>query len=128
MSKRTLVVDDNQEIRTLLQEVLEEEGYEVDTANDGLIALGKLDSPRASYDILLLDLNMPRMDGLQLIRELHRRAYKRMPLIVVLSADREGISQATILGVRHALLKPFDLETVLTLVSSTNEDAMPSYA
>lgn len=123
MNRHILVVDDTQEIRTLLQEVLEDEGYEVDMANDGLVALEKLNSPCASYDVLLLDLNMPRMDGLQLIQELSRRKYERMPLIIVLSADKDSISQATILGARHALLKPFDLETVLALVSASYEYA-----
>jgi CheY-like chemotaxis protein len=63
MKKTILVVDDEENIRLLFKEELEEEGYEVDTASNGLEALEKVKA--ASYDIIVLDIKMPVMDGIQ---------------------------------------------------------------
>jgi PleD family two-component response regulator len=66
MNRHILVVDDDGHMRSLLQVVLENEGYIVDTASDGLIALDKLMHQQAMPAVILLDLHMPRMSGLQL--------------------------------------------------------------
>lgn len=68
MRKSILVVDDDQTVRTLLQELLEDEAYEVETAIDGVDALDHLDHQQSGYDVILLDLTMPRLNGLQFLR------------------------------------------------------------
>ena len=68
---RILVVEDELRISQLVAEVLEAEGYEVDTAANGLLALEKIEE--RDYDLILSDLRMPELDGLGLYRELQRR-------------------------------------------------------
>jgi CheY-like chemotaxis protein len=68
---RILVVEDELRISQLVAEVLEAEGYEVDTAANGLLALEKIE--QHDYDLILSDLRMPELDGLGLYRELQRR-------------------------------------------------------
>jgi len=68
-----LVVDDDQALRALLQQALQSEGYEVDTASDGQFAWEKLTQQPGTYEAVILDLQMPRMDGLRLIRVLRQQ-------------------------------------------------------
>ncbi len=60
-TRRALVVDDDEPIRTMLAEVVSRQGVEVDTACDGVEAIERID--RQHYDVILLDLMMPRVDG-----------------------------------------------------------------
>ncbi|MBV9231034.1 MAG: response regulator [Chloroflexi bacterium] len=116
MGQRILVIDDEPSIRWLLQELLEDEGYEVDLATDGLDALGKLDQPCRVYDVILLDLTMPRMDGLQFLRVMQQRALDVSPSIIALSADVIALQQAASMGMSNLLSKPFDLEALLEMI------------
>ncbi len=118
MKKRILVVDDDRDMQALLQDLLESEAYEVDTANDGLIALEKLVHQRERYEVILLDLTMPRMNGLQLIQVLKQQEEAWVRKIIVVSGNQDAVQQAIWLGIRSFLAKPFDLETLLELVSS----------
>ncbi len=118
MNKHILVIDDNAHMRSILQEVLENEAYVVDTAGDGLIALDKITRQQAMPEVILLDLNLPRMNGLQLIEVLRQREDVRLDSIIVISGDMDALQRANGLGVRCCLAKPFDLETLLELVST----------
>ena len=118
MNRHILVVDDDAHIRSMLQEVLESEAYVVDTASDGLIALDKLIHQQGLPAVILLDLHMPRMNGLQLIAALRQQEEACLDSIIVLSADRDALQEASRLGIRRCLAKPFDLETLLLLVST----------
>jgi CheY-like chemotaxis protein len=84
-TKRILVVDDEPNARGALGELLREEGYEVDTAADGLAALPKLAAFRP--DVLLTDLRMPGMDGLELVARA-RAGAGRAPAVIFMSASR----------------------------------------
>jgi CheY-like chemotaxis protein len=116
--RKCLVVDDDWAVQSVLQTLLEDEGYEVDTASDGLMAWGKLEHQSGSYGAILLDLTMPGMDGLRLIQLLRQQEEAWLQFIIVISADLDAIRQAVRLGVCHVLVKPFDLERVLALVST----------
>ena len=118
MNRHILVVDDDAHMRSLLQVVLESEGYVVDTASDGLIALDKLIHQQALPAVILLDQHMPRMNGLQLIEALRQQEAACLDSIIVLSADRDTLQEACRLGISRCLDKPFDLETLLLLVST----------
>ena len=127
MEKRILVVDDDRDMQALLQDLLESEAYEVDTADDGLIALEKLVHRRERYDVILLDVTMPRMNGLQLIQVLQQQEEACLRNIIVVSGNQDAVQEAIWLGIRSWLAKPFDLETLLELVSRcsvcTSEDS-----
>jgi CheY-like chemotaxis protein len=116
MNRYIFVIDDDQQMQELLQDLLEEEGYEVDTANNGLDALERLDYQLHSYDVILLDLTMPKMDGLQFLQTIHERARATFSSVIAMSADDCALQQAVHMGVGHALSKPFDLEALLALV------------
>jgi CheY-like chemotaxis protein len=118
MNRHIVVVDADAGIRSMLQVVLESEGYVVDTASDGLIALDKLIHQQVLPAVILLDLHMPRMNGLQLIEALQQHEAACLDSIIVLSGDRDALQQACRLGISHCLAKPFDLETLLLLVST----------
>ncbi|VAV84497.1 hypothetical protein MNBD_DELTA01-1125 [hydrothermal vent metagenome] len=79
MSDRVLIVDDEEGIRLLYKEELEEEGYEVELASSGEEALKKLDS--SHLDMVLLDIKMPGMDGVEVLRKLKEK-YKELPVIL----------------------------------------------
>lgn len=117
MCSHVLVVDDDRAICDLLQEALTDEAYEVDIANDGLIAWEKLVQHPWKYEAILLDIHMPLLDGLQLIQMLQKQQRDLLSSIIVLSSDYDGIREAIGLGAGHALEKPFDLDAVLETVS-----------
>ena len=118
MNKHVLVVDDDRQMRSMLQVILESEAYVVDTASDGLIALDKIIHQQAMPEVILLDVVMPRMNGLQLIEVLRLHEEVRLDSIIVLSGDMDALQQAGRLGIRNCLEKPFDLEMLLELVTT----------
>ncbi|GHO88522.1 response regulator [Dictyobacter formicarum] len=116
MGKRILVVDDDQALRSVIQELLEEEAYEVDTAIDGVDAFDHLDHQRNVYDVILLDLTMPRLNGLQFLHKIQEHDSTLLRSIIALSGDGEALQQAAGMGVCSTQKKPFDLEVLLALV------------
>jgi CheY-like chemotaxis protein len=116
MRKRILVVDDDSTLRSLIQELLEDEAYTVDTAIDGLDALEQLDHQRNVYDVILLDLTMPRINGLQFLQTVQRQGVIPLRSIIALSGDEKALQQAACMGISSTLKKPFDLDALLVLV------------
>ncbi|MGQ9509031.1 MAG: response regulator [Thermodesulfobacteriota bacterium] len=85
---RILVVEDAFSTRELERSILENQGYLVDTAVDGLDALDRLS--RQSYDLILTDLEMPRMDGFELCRTLRKtESYRHIPIVIVTAFQKE---------------------------------------
>jgi two-component system, response regulator, stage 0 sporulation protein F len=78
-TKKILIVDDEENIRMLFKEELEEEGYEVSTAANGLDALQKLAG--APFDLVVLDIKMPGMDGIQTLNAI-KNSNKDQPVIL----------------------------------------------
>ena len=109
--QRVLVVDDEASIRDLLSKTLTSDEYDVDVAPDGHSALERLRS--CSYDLLIVDLKMPGMDGLTVIREARR--YKAdLPVIIITGFSTESSAiDAVNLGVAGYLTKPFRVPQVL---------------
>lgn len=116
MKKRILVVDDDHELRSLMQELLEEEAYEVETAIDGLDAFDHLDHRQNVYDVILLDLMMPRLGGLQFLQKVQEHDPPLLRSIIAMSADEETLQQSAGMGIGTRLQKPFDLDVLLALV------------
>ncbi|GHO51251.1 response regulator [Ktedonospora formicarum] len=115
MRKRILVVEDDQSLRSVLQELLEYEAYEVDTAFDGIDALKQLDSQWNVYDVILLDLTMPRLNGLQFLDKIQQDP-TLLRSILAFSADEEALEQTACRGISNTLEKPFELEVLLELI------------
>ncbi|WP_220195289.1 response regulator [Ktedonospora formicarum] len=116
MRKRILVVDDDQMMRSALQELLEDEAYEVDTAFDGVDALDHLNSQWNAYDVILLDLTMPRLNGLQFLHKIQQQDPTLLRAIIAFSADEEALEQVACIEIFNTLDKPFDLEVLLELI------------
>jgi DNA-binding response OmpR family regulator len=119
--KRILVIDDDRAMRHLLSEALREGGFAVETAEDGAAALARL--ARDSFDLLLLDVWMPRMTGLALLAELRNRGQR--PRVVMLTSDD---APDTVLGaVREQafqyLTKPVAIRDLLEVVRRALETA-----
>ena len=110
---RVLVVDDEYSIRRLIVELLRDEGYEVREADDGERALEKLG--RWNADAILLDLSMPRMDGLTFLQEREARGIAADVPVIILSASRqiEAIGEQA----SAVIVKPFDLERFLAVLN-----------
>jgi len=124
---RVLVVDDSERVRRTLAERLREHGMNVDTAADGAEALSYIDS--LQIDVVVLDLMMPGMDGIQILNLLRERYAK--PRILVLSArdQLQDRVDALNLGADDYLVKPFAFEEVLARVNALSRrrvgDASP---
>ena len=87
MKKHILIVDDEQNIREVCKELLEEEGYKVTLAVDGQDALEKMDFD--VFDLFLVDMAMPRMDGLELMKMIK----KKQPLAVIIILENFYLNQ-----------------------------------
>ncbi|MBQ4578822.1 MAG: response regulator transcription factor [Clostridia bacterium] len=113
MEKTILIVEDDVNIRELLQLYLAQEGYRIETAQDG--ADGLRTFKRVHPDLVLLDLMMPVMDGTQMIREL--RAFSNTP-VIVLTAKGEVFDKVTLLelGADDYITKPFEMREVIARV------------
>jgi DNA-binding NtrC family response regulator len=114
---RVLIVDDEESTRQILSEFLEGRGYATATSADGMEALETIDL-KPDIRVVLLDINMPRMGGMEALREIVRR--KPHPTVVMMTAlaDREIATQAVKLGAFDYLLKPPDLNIVQTAISA----------
>ena len=108
---RILVIDDNAAIRELLRLVLEDEGYEVIEAADGAEGLQRYQA--TPTDLVITDLKMPGMDGLELLMALRRVV--PTPALMAISGDRDALTQAKGLT-PHTFAKPLPLEQVLAAV------------
>lgn len=114
-SKRVLVVDDDQESRDLLSEVLGANGYRVQ-AVEGSAAVWEALDRDSSRAIFLIDLRMPGENGLELLRKLRERKIKGETILMssFLSGAEKELAQE--LGVREFLEKPFRLAELLRIV------------
>lgn len=117
---KLLLVDDDDFIRLVIGENLAQLGYQVDTAQDGLQAWEKLEIDPHGYDLILLDKNMPRMDGIALLKRI--KADERMtelPVVMLTGADRaEEIVEGLAAGAYYYLVKPATLEVLARVISN----------
>ena len=116
MGKRVMAVDDSATVRKVLQATLAAAGYEVVEAVDGADALEKLSGD--SVDMLVTDLNMPNMDGIDLIQEVRQKPGNRfMPIIMLTSESQpEKKSAGKAAGASGWITKPFNPDQLLAVV------------
>jgi len=113
--KRILIIEDNKEITELERDYLEANDFEVDIAEDGVTGLEK--ALADEYNLILLDIMLPRMDGFQVCREI--RAQKDVPILMV-SAKREDIDKIRGLGLGadDYISKPFSPSELVARVKA----------
>jgi len=117
MAKSILVVDDTRSMRKMVAAVLAGAGYEVAEAEDGVEALDLAKGRR--FDLVVTDHNMPRMDGVTLVRELRAIAdYDRVALIVLSTEVDPALKQrGREAGATGWIAKPFDPQRMLDIVA-----------
>ena len=114
MSKNVLIVDDSKTVRNLVAFILKAEGIKVTTAEDGLDGLEKLYS-MPEVDLILTDINMPRMDGFSFIIAVREQdAYKDIPIIILSTeGGEEDIQKGIRLGANLYMVKPTQPEKMV---------------
>jgi two-component system, chemotaxis family, chemotaxis protein CheY len=116
--KRILVVDDASLVRRYYREALERAGYEVDEALNGLEALEKL--LVATVDLLIVDVNMPQMDGFTFLRVLRRQELPVAGIPALVTSTEAGskdIDAARVAGANFYLVKPLRQDTLVDYVA-----------
>jgi two-component system, chemotaxis family, chemotaxis protein CheY len=117
MSKRVLTIDDSKTIRDMLMLTLAEAGFEVLQAVDGQDGLDVLEKEKV--DVVITDINMPRMDGYGVIRHLRSSsAHKSMPILVLTTeseAEKKNLARAA--GATGWMVKPFDPERLIATIN-----------
>lgn len=109
-----LVVDDKAGVRRLICEALLDDGYLVEQASNGAEAIQKIKQKR--YKLVLLDVKMPGMNGLETLHEL-RKIDRHVPVAMMTAyGELELVEEARNNGVRHHISKPFDLNELRALV------------
>lgn len=116
MAKTILAVDDSASIRQMVSFTLKSAGYDVIEAADGMDGLDK--AKAHSVNLILTDQNMPRMDGLTLIRSLRALPqYKTTPILMLTTESSEAMkSQGRAAGATGWLVKPFDPQKLIEVV------------
>ena len=107
MSKHILIVDDSKTVRNLVAFIMKKEGFKVTMAEDGLDGLEKLYS-NPEVDLIISDINMPRMDGFTFIKTVREQeAYRDMPIVVLSTEGQEqDIKKGISLGANLYMVKP----------------------
>ena len=107
---RILIVDDNPELRQMLGEILEREGYKIQSTDKAKEALSGIE--RGNVDLCLLDLNMPGVSGFDLLKLIRRRHFP-IPIIVVSAYISETVAKdLAVAGVQGMVAKPFKKDRI----------------
>jgi CheY-like chemotaxis protein len=125
--RRILVIDDDLAIRVLLQAVLKRMKFDVELAEDGQVGLDKLRN-NGEFDLVLLDLMMPRVNGYEFIERIKDVIPDGRPHIIVFTAaGKRGVDKIPPNAVCNAILKPFDLEKFIEMITDClNQTHQPS--
>jgi two-component system, chemotaxis family, chemotaxis protein CheY len=127
MESNVLVVDDSAAIRKILQRVLRQTGMAIHTiheAGDGQEALG---CSAQKIDLVLSDINMPKMDGLQLLASIKASAqWRQIPVVMITTEGGETkVSEAVKLGAAGYVRKPFTADQIKEKLAGILEPALP---
>ena len=122
---RILIIDDEENILTVLRKALQREGYETDTVLDALNGLSILSS--SEYDLVLCDIEMPKMNGIEFFREIEGRFPRMADRILFMTGEVLSPSIQEFLQERHVsiIAKPFDLPTLYQGVHDVLERVTP---
>ncbi|MBF0462677.1 MAG: response regulator [Magnetococcales bacterium] len=125
MNERLLIVDDDEFMRLVTQEVLEQAGYQVEVARDGMVAWEALEAAPARFDLILLDRQMPRMDGMTLLQRIkadHR--FMDLPVVLLTGLDRQQeIVEGLAAGAYYYLTKPSPEDVLQRVIKNALHEA-----
>lgn len=118
MSRIILAVDDSKMVLRIVSTAIESLGYRPVTANNGEMAMQLLESLWAEVDLILLDWNMPRMDGFETLTAIKRHPqWNAIPVMMVTTeSERQAIVRAVQAGAKHYLTKPFNSQDLVTRI------------
>jgi DNA-binding NtrC family response regulator len=127
MTNRTiLVVDDDEDILEGLKEILENEGYTVDTARTGQEAIEK--SKTRIYDLALLDIRLPDIEGVKLLTKIHESSQKTIKIMITGYPSLKNAVESMNLGANGYIIKPIDPEKLLAIVRERLKSRMQAEA
>ena len=118
--KRILVVDDEIDLRDLLAHLLTGAGYEVESASDGEEAISILQKKK--LDLALLDIQMPNMNGIQVLKFINQHSPATKAIMLTGYADLKYAMEAREYGAKDFISKPYKLEDVLSTISRVLSD------
>ena len=118
MAKKILLIDDDAKIVNLEKPILTQGGFEVDTALDGAEGLEKLKT--GQYDVIVLDIRMPAMDGYEVARKIKQmQSHRDVPIVMVTAAtEREAMKEGFRSGAVVFMSKPFTAAKLLSVVNT----------
>lgn len=116
---RILVVDDEENIRTIIKRAFQKEGFMVNTASSGNEALKEL--TRTSYDLVITDLKMPDGDGINLLKQIHSLYPETMVMVITAYASTESAVEAMKAGAIDYIVKPINIEELRIIVRNALE-------
>jgi two-component system chemotaxis response regulator CheY len=125
---RILVADDDAVSRAVLVKIISAQPeHKTTIAEDGAIAWALLDDPARSFDLAFLDLNMPKVDGFELLRRIHEAPLLKSLQVVLCtgSNDRATVIKAAQFGVKHYLVKPCTEAAVLAKLTQLQPPKTP---
>ena len=112
---KILVVEDEEALRTIVQHELVAHGYDVDTAEDGEFAMQKLGEKQ--YDMAILDIFMPNMDGMEVLRRIREKNLARK-VIMLTGVDELKIARESLaLGANDFITKPYDIQNLMACIN-----------
>lgn len=116
MSKIVLVVDDSDTFRAVVKMTLSKAGYTVIEAMDGLDGCAKLSAPK--IDLVISDINMPKLDGIEFAKRVKASAHKFTPILMITTESRPELkTEGRAAGVRGWIVKPFQPSQLLDAVN-----------
>lgn len=122
MSRKMLTVDDSPSVRKLVKFTLKTKGFQVSSAADGLEALDLM--KQENFDAIILDINMPRMNGLEFLKQIKTNdQYAAIPVIMLTTEGQDDDKdKAVALGATAYMVKPFKPTQLLTLLEKIVPD------
>ncbi len=123
-NKKILIAEDSSVIQNIAKKVLEFQNYDIDAAKHGKEVLKKLD--KTTYDVILMDINMPQMDGMECARQIRALAdpqKAQIPIIAITgNAQNYSMEDFKAAGINEYLPKPIDFDGLVTLLKQISPD------
>ncbi len=115
---RVLTIDDSRTMQGMLRKALEEAGYDVIQGGDGVEGIAVLESADPPPNVIITDINMPRMDGFGVIEAVRKMpAFKHLPVIVLTTeSDPEKKARARAAGATGWIIKPFSSDSLVAAI------------
>lgn len=122
MAKHIIIMDDQESMLQILSQTLKDQGFEVTTANDGEEGLSKIKANPQAFNLILADVNMPKLNGFELLQQV-KQSQPRIP-VVFCTSMAEGV--VDMVGKEYhvdgVIKKPFEIEDVLKTINQVLKD------